>query len=53
MKTYTSGAIYVASLFYAIRKNGIWEGCCTGISGQRGGIQISKTRRLDNEMYKQ
>lgn len=53
MKTYTSGAIYVASLFYAIRKNGIWEGCCTGISGQRGGIAISKTRRLDNEMDKQ
>ncbi len=53
MKTYTCGAIYVASLFYAIKKNDIWEGCCAGISGRRGGIPISKTRRLDNEMYKQ
>ena len=53
MKTYTCGAIYVASLFYVIRKNGIREGCCTGISGRRGGISIRKTRRLDNEMYKQ
>ncbi len=53
MKTYTSGAIYVASRFYAIRKNGFWEGCCAGISGRCGGIPISITRRLNNEMYKQ